>query len=394
MGVIRSMGRVALLVAMASGASSACKGAPSPTTVHCPDGDRLMLACESEVAYQGVTVDGGVQILNVASLGASFSEVAARAVDQDVERYVAAQTRLCREYDACTVDAGTYHAEAEKTRDHLLGIAKLVDQFKNSRSPAQRAAAADAIYAAAGGATGVPLSLSMSIRAIVPDAPGGAEMVVPPNYPLPTGTRVSFVVEASPAAYLYLFQVSDDKKVLVLFPNEAIAMHNPLPPAVVQRIPADRYFRLDENDVGTERLFVVASLKPIQSLDATLRRYADDSTLLTNQDPLLARITDIASGVPRPGCAERTRALRLEDQPGGDPCVTTRGLVLDDPPPPSGIVEHSIRARTAAGDDTIAKVFPFKHVTPAEYRARLRDYQAPTPEGEKTRGIIIENVNQ
>lgn len=53
-------------------------------------------------------------------------------------------------------------------------------------------------------------------------------VTAPPNYPLPTNTQVVFKIEVPRAAHVYLFQVDAQKRVSVLFPDDRIAVKNPL----------------------------------------------------------------------------------------------------------------------------------------------------------------------
>jgi hypothetical protein len=66
--------------------------------------------------------------------------------------------------------------------------------------------------------------------------------------------------------------------------------------------------------------------------------------------------------------------------------------VLDAAPAPNENVSHSLEARAAAGDDVIVKFFPFQHVSEAAYQGKLAEYNAPSPEGARTRGISIEGI--
>jgi hypothetical protein len=53
-----------------------------------------------------------------------------------------------------------------------------------------------------------------------------------------------------------------------------------------------------------------------------------------------------------------------------------------------------MEVRTDPGDNVIVKVFPFKHVTEADYSSSLKAAPASAPAapgGMKTRGIVIED---
>src|SRR5688572_29001407 len=79
-------------------------GSPPPgETRMCKGEERVMLDCSSEVSYQGMSGEAGVSVMNIASAQGKFAENAIRRVNDQVEQYVAAQTRSCREYNACMV---------------------------------------------------------------------------------------------------------------------------------------------------------------------------------------------------------------------------------------------------------------------------------------------------
>lgn len=385
--------------------AAACSG-PDPNTggsgkaTSCPD-KRPQLNCESEVAYQGVRTEGGLHVLNIGANGA-FANTALRQINQNVEGYIAGQTRLCREYNACIVTPEQYHAEAEKARAGLAPVAPLVAKINSAEDPRERANAADQILTTVTKkGYGPALAINVSLEAELPPTVGGGSIIVPQNYPLPTSSRVAFRFGVSQNAYVYLFQVGTDQNVSVLFPDDRMSTKNPLPANGNGRIPENGLrFKLDDKGIGTENVYIVASSHALTSLEGSLRRFQSGELTRITQDPLLAEFAGIHPGKP----CTKTRDLKLEADdappapqprakeagpPGG--CTNSRGLVLDVAPQANVAVTKSIEARAAAGDDTIVKVFRFQHVTEAEYKSKLAEYNAPTPSGIKTRGIAIEN---
>ncbi|MBS2017706.1 MAG: DUF4384 domain-containing protein [Deltaproteobacteria bacterium] len=374
----------------------ACGGtAKSPGTVACPSGPRVMLECGSEIAYQGVKASGEVHVLNITGAKASLDERALRAVNEQVERYVAAQTRLCREYNACVIDADRYHADAKEGADRLTMAGELAAKIESAKTTADLARASDALYE-----TFVPrdrrvqpLELRMTIEAQLPSELGSGGVRLPPNHPVPTGAKLSFLFEVSRPAFLYLFQVDPKHRVDVLFPDARLQIDNPLRAGVASRIPdGAQSFRVDERGLGVERVFVVASASPIPSLQQSLARIAAGHDASIASDPLLDAIGTITPGPSAP-CA-RPRNLVFDGAPPmasrADGCARSRGIVLDDVPPPTGVVAHSMTMRTLSGDDTLVKVFPFQHVAVETYRAEVARFSASTPEGARARGIVVE----
>jgi hypothetical protein len=385
-------------------AAVACSG-PDPNTggsakaTTCPD-KRPQLNCESEVAYQGVKTEGGVHVLNVGASGA-FANTALRQINQNVEGYIAGQTRLCREYNSCIVTPDQYHAEAEKARAGLAPVAPLVAKVNSADDPRERANAADQILTTVTKkGYGPALSINVSLEADLPPTVGGGSIVVPQNYPLPTNARVAFRFGVSQNSYVYLFQVGADQNVSVLFPDDRMTTKNPLPANGNGRIPENGLrFKLDEKGLGTENVYIIASSRSMATLEGSLRRFQSGELTRITQDPLLAEFAGVNPGKP---CA-KTRDLKLEADDGPTPaarskeaapamgCTNSRGLVLDAAPQANVAVTKSLEARAAAGDDTIVKVFRFQHVTEPDYKSKLAEYNAPTPSGMKTRGIAIEN---
>src|SRR5690349_17889838 len=89
------------------------KGANDAGTVACSNGEtRPRIDCASEVKYDGVTTSGGASVLNLGAANVQSEDVAIRRINENVEKYIAGQARLCREYNACVVDAKAYGDEA------------------------------------------------------------------------------------------------------------------------------------------------------------------------------------------------------------------------------------------------------------------------------------------
>ena len=77
---------------------------------------------------------------------------------------------------------------------------------------------------------------------------------------------MAFHVQVSAEAYVYLFQVSPDGGLVVLFPNDRIGTRNPLAPGAPARIPpGTASFRLNEKDLGTEKVYIAVSRREIRA---------------------------------------------------------------------------------------------------------------------------------
>jgi hypothetical protein len=126
----------------------------------------------------------------------------------------------------------------------------------------------------------------------------------------------------------------------------------------------------------------------VPKLEDALKRVRDNQVKNLADDELLKTFTSVVPGAAPEDC--RTRALTLTPQ-AAPACVRSRGLVLNASPEPArDDAKASVVVRNDPGDDTIVKVFPFEHVTAEDYQRARAAYEAPTPDGVKKRGILME----
>lgn len=366
LGAVSSSVSLAMILA-------SCGGPPAPgDPIACGNEQRLALDCASEIAYQGVKTGGGVEILSIGNANATYEEEAIREVNAELGRFVSIQTRLCREYNACVLSADEYKAQAAKTRATFETAAMLAGQLEKAETSKRKKVLGE-LYAQVVPDSARPeqLTVTMTIDAQLPEGLGSAQLVARPGAPLPTNARAAFTFTPSKPAYLYVYQVSPSGGVDVLFPNEALTeVGNPIPAGKPTRIPpGDRRFRLNEKDVGREHVYFLAAVAPIDAIDKVLAGAAKKA-IRVDDDPLLAKLGKAGPA----GSTPCKRGLELEA------CVGERGFELE---PAKG---SSMRARTELGDEVIVQVFPFEHVTEAEYPAKARDFAAGAE-----RGIVIED---
>jgi hypothetical protein len=317
----------------------------------CNGEDRPQLTCESEFKYDGRKIEGGFSVAGIGGASAKTDEAAIRAIDKETEQYAAQSRRLCDEYNKCLLDKDVYTTRSENLRRRMAKAPELYDEVKSAPDEASRAKALGKAYREL-----VPdearreLALDFSVDAQKPSE-GGARAVAA-GTSLPTGTKVALVVRPSKAAYVYLFQKTPDGRVNVLFPDARIGTKNPLAAGSALRLPPapSASFKLNDKDVGTERVYVVASLDPLVSLDGAIAKSAG------GQAPTgaLASVTAAESDAAQKGC---TRSLEYDDGAPAPKCVRSRGLEYDD----GGAQPASFRARTEAADSVIVQVFAFEH---------------------------------
>jgi hypothetical protein len=374
--------------------ASSCASAQSAHPQRCPEGERVMLDCSSEVSYQGIDTHGDISALSALHASGRYQDVAIRRVNDNVARYVAAQTRLCRDYNACVIDSSAYRAEAAKTRDLLLEATELAAKVADAKSDAEQNHLLDRMYTSV-----VPddqrleeLSFQMALEAQLPPSAGGGTLNVAPGQPLPTGSRVAFTFRTSRDAYLYIFQINNGGEVTVLFPDRRIGTTNPIAAATLTRVPSQgQSFRLNDKDLGAESVYLVASRRAVANLDSAVARVTSGQVSQVNQDSMLANLATIRPSGEGKCQGARARSLELEGQAAADAstCTRTRGLVLDAADGSISTGKPSISTRTSPGDDTIVKVFPFSHVTEEGFRQAQQVYASP--QGTRQRGVIVED---
>jgi hypothetical protein len=381
-----SLVAVAGIVAVAS--SCVVKSANS---VECGTEQRPSVDCTNEISYQGYKADGGFGILNLVSGSAKFQEVALRRIDEETERFLAAQTHLCRDYNACALDKSTYTAQSSDLREHLTKVGTLVDKVKSAPNEDDKLIALGELYEHT-----VPaekrveeVALKLAFEAELPSE--GGVFTVRPGMPLPTNARAWAWVEVTPKAYVYIFQKTQNGSVAVLFPDERIGTKNPLASNTRVRIPNEPLkFKLNDKDVGTEQVYFAASRTPLASLDAALARVREGKVTSINEDNLLKGFTALppsGSG----GDGTKCRAFELDVPAGGASggCTRSRGLELD---VSGGFGEGaSVGAVTEPGDSLIVYSFAFEHVTEGAYAAALERYKGQPA---KTRGGMMIERNQ
>ena len=97
----------------------------------------------------------------------------------------------------------------------------------------------------------------------------GSVRSVAPGDTLRTGDYLELFVHVSRAAYVYVIQFFPDGTSGVLFPNQGDVRVNA---GEALRVPSgDQWFQLDEH-TGEEHVYIVASLRPIVEVDATVHR--------------------------------------------------------------------------------------------------------------------------
>jgi hypothetical protein len=362
------------LLAFSALALAACSGAPhAGDSLMCDGASRVVLDCSSEIAYQGVKADGTVSVLNLGSAGGKLEDKAIRKVNDGLASFVAAQTRLCRDYNACVLGKEQYTAEAKRTRDIFQAASQGAQAFAIATSSADKDRVLSKLYESVVPEADRPeaLAIRFSLDAELPASVGGGQTFLKPGAPLPTKSRVAFGFWASKSANLYVFQTTQSGSVKVLFPDPRIGTSNPIAAATAVNVPSGgRRFVLNGEDLGSETVYLAASVKPLANLDAALQKVASGQVAAIGGDRVLSGFTTVNAGKAPDDC--QTRSFDLEPA-SGTPCPT-RGLDLEGDDAARG--DSSLAAKTSPGDDVIVKAFTFAHVTEEDYPAAMARYRS------------------
>ena len=339
-------------LALISISLAACGGpAKSATGGVCDGKERPQLDCSSEFSYDATNMQGGFSALGIGALDAKTEVKALHEIDTETQQYIVQSRRLCDEYNKCLINPETYSLRAENMRRRMAKLPELYEGLKNAADPqAQRTALSQAYHDLVPDESRTELKLNLAIVARLPGQSDAAPVVE--GAKLPSGSRVSFSVQLSRAAHVYLFQKSPNGSFNVLFPDPRISVSNPVPAGQELRIPqGGASFKLDDKDIGTERVYIVASLAPIASLAQAV------SGLQSGAAPAAPVVA--VTQLSKPADCPKTRALNFENDAPPAGCTRERGLSFAEDAAPSQ--PSSVTARTEAGDSVIARAFSFEH---------------------------------
>lgn len=177
---------------------------------------------------------------------------------------------------------------------------------------------------------------------------------------LQQGDHVAFEFTVTPQAHVYLVQKTKASgSIQVLFPNPEIAsVSNPLPAGVKVRIPGNgQTFEVDNQDLGMENVYVVASTRELPRLNEAVARITGSTPQASSKEQTEGAMVALLSGggsdchakgsldgaEAKPGCKGRTRGLQLKNSGSNKPT-------------------HTARVRSSPGDDTVFYTFTFEHV--------------------------------
>jgi hypothetical protein len=301
----------------------------------CPEPDGP--DCDNEIVYNGRKVEGSID-LGKYGLKIDTGVEAVRAIDKNVERYLARWMTLCKDYKNDAMSRDDYQSEAKQLRDRMSQLEDLTIRLEAAVAAEDTEAMKLILRQLYVGSAepSAPTDLQLEFAAVADS--GGGFAPVSDGATLKTGDKLYFTVKLSQSAHVYMYQQTPDGEINVLFPHPQMAAANPLPAGTVLRIPPEPgIFTVNDKDIGSERVHVVASLKPMASFASQLQSASKGSA------PALdcgARGLDYSSGQECPS----SRGLDFTEGGGG----ATQG--------------YTFKAANAAGDDALKHVFTFQHV--------------------------------
>jgi hypothetical protein len=355
-----------MLLLMSAGCNRSGSGAASSggDEVSCPDGSAqpgvsiVTVNCSSLVQFDAQDLDASLDVEGLAAAGIQNTKKVLREVSDAAEEAQVQFSQYCEMYNACALSSEEFRERTDRAQSHFRSIREKVDILMSAGGdPAVVREAFAQLYtetviASAPKDDGLLLELS-----VLGGKAGKEPEVLSSGGALHTGDRVVFGVRVSQESHVYLFQRKSSGVIEVLFPHLSIPnLKNPLAAAEVLRIPPEgQVFELDDQDLGEEVVYVVASKDPVADLEQALSARAGEPTPEGPVEKAMVRLFSVGA----PECADRTRGLRIAD---ADPCATmTRGLQVNSTSASFFSEDASVQSRNVPGDDVILQVFRFKH---------------------------------
>jgi hypothetical protein len=363
-------GRVSLFVVLAAALASSfvgCGGSkrgPSSggETVACPSGSAnpgveiRTVNCDTVVRFDARNLEGSIDIKNLLSAGVKNAAVALREVSEAAEESQIQFSQMCELYNGCNLTSSEYRDRLDAAQAHFRAIREKVDLLQAAEgNPEALRLAFAALYREA-----IPKSevktLSMEFSAIGA-GPNGTSRILPNGETLRTCDPIVFGLKVSKRAHAYLFQRKAQGQVEVLFPSASMpGLTNPVLPNTLVRVPPDgQVFRLDDQDLGTETLYVAVSEQPLIDLEAALSHVQANPS--GGMKPVETAMVDLFdAGAPE--CGKATRGLEVSAPKG---CGSmTRGVETSPASTETG-PSASVSGQVVPGDDVILQVFQFQH---------------------------------
>ncbi len=332
--------------------------------LRCPSGSVnagqtiLTMDCNTVVQFEGhefeATLDAKYVAAGLHNAPRVLRDIDAAATDAQVQF-----TQTCRVYNSCQMKSDDFQRELSTTQAHFRELREklMLLSAAQGNPEAVRATLADAYEMTVPPETRKQATLAAQLTVQAKDTPGDTPRILKDGDTLHTGAQVVVGVDVSQPAYVYVFQYHQDQELDVLFPNPAISrLTNPLPAEKTVRIPpGGQVFTLNDEDLGAERIYIAASLRPLDDLQAALQGESGQP----GSAPVEQAMGNLF-GEGNPACGDSHRGLTVTDEPCGS---MSRGLqIASDEANDFFDDSGSSQARTAPGDDVVLQSLSFNHV--------------------------------
>lgn len=349
---------------------AACPGpsAPAGGERDCPDGPHVIRSCETEFDYDALKGDVNIDVAGVFGVNGGVATEAIRKVDVHLQDYVAKHKRACEDYNTCILTTDEFRARTEALDAQMTGLRLAYEAMGRAKSADEAMRILQEFYR-----TSLPpsartedVTFRLGVYATLPD---GRKTVVQPGSDVPTGSQMHFTVQTSQDAHIYMFQVTPDGMLHVLYPEPRIGTSNPLRGKTTKRIPdSNQSFTVTDDTEGLEKVFFVVSRTVVPEVEQALVKARSQEGVRVSDDPILA---NIASVVPSTSAEQQRcpRLLSLTGNGGGETgsssCKKPRSLQLSQgsgTSQSSGPEPVSMAVSNELGDDLIVEVFTFNQI--------------------------------
>jgi hypothetical protein len=338
-----------------------CKKSKAPGEEQsCPDGSAVVVVdCRTVVTYDARKVEVELGVKDWAQAGLSTSKEVLRMVTDGFAQADQEYVQACQMYNACALPAAAFQEGVRRSQEREREVRACLTLAEAGGAQGHR----DALSCLHRAAVPPEKDTSLALSFVVQAQRGGAEQVATlgSGETLRTGDKMVFGLTLNKPAHVYMMQrTGPQRRLEVLFPNAAITtLTNPLPASQLIRMPPEgKSFRVNEEDIGLEEVFIIASEEPIGDLAGALDALSHGGGGATEQ--VSERVGSLFQE-ERPGCEDKSRGLEIVD----DECPRSRGLTIDDDgagaDPFFAGQPASLRVRADPWDDTIVQVFTFQH---------------------------------
>jgi hypothetical protein len=321
----------------------------------------VTMDCNTVVQYDANDLAATANVLDWVSVGLKQAPAVLRQVNDAATDAQLQFTQTCRVYNACQLRGDDFTERLAETQSYFRELRARVEEIKASaeRPELVRVKLSELYTSSVPPEKRAEQTLSVDFVVQAKTAEADSVRTLKNGESLRSGAEVVFGLRVSKPAHVYLFQRNaTDGAIDVLFPNAAITtLRNPIQPGTLVRVPpSGNVFTLDEDDIGTEHVYIAVSTGVLGDLEHALRTAQGKRQ---GEEELASAMGDLfAQGAPE--CRGVPRSLKITSKKG---CGSlSRGLTLAPEKDDFFKGESSVRAQNAPGDDVILRTFTFEHL--------------------------------